>query len=189
MPVKKTKAKTRKPVTKKKKPPVKKATKKKPAQKRREGRPEKYIAEVHPRFAALLASIGLTEEEMAIKMGIARSTLSLWKEKHPEFSDSIAQGKIEPDEKVERSLYERCVGYYYQAVKILQYKGLPVEVPYIEHCPPDPFSIRLWLLNRKPKEWRDKQEFKAELNYTVTPPPEKFPDDVEQEEPKSPKDA
>ena len=41
---------------------------------------------------------------------------------------------------MERSLYERGVGYSYDAVKIFMPAGAkkPVIVPYVEHVPPDP---------------------------------------------------
>jgi len=63
-------------------------------------------------------------------------------------------GKEPADERVTRSLYHRAVGYSYNAVKIMQDKGFPVVVPYIEHVPPDPACASLWLTNRLPREWK-----------------------------------
>ena len=123
-------------------------------------RPTKYDSKMHPQFAQALASLGLTEKEISVKMNIAMSTLSKWKGEYPEFSEALKQGKIEPDEKVERSLYERAVGYYHDSVKIFMPGGAknPVYAPYIEHVAPDTTACIFWLKNRKPKEWRDRQE-------------------------------
>jgi len=32
----------------------------------------------------------------------------------------------------------------------------------VEHVPPDVSAIRLWLMNRRPEHWRDKQEVKID---------------------------
>jgi hypothetical protein len=62
-------------------------------------------------------------------------------------------------ERVERSLYERAVGYNYEAVKIFMPAGRekPVYAPYIEHIPPDVTAGIFWLKNRDPQHWRDSQ--------------------------------
>ena len=62
------------------------------------------------------------------------------------------------DARVERSLYNRAVGYTFDSVKIMQDKGRPVVVPYREHVPPDPGAGFNWLKNRRPEEWRDRRE-------------------------------
>lgn len=36
-------------------------------------------------------------------------------------------------------------------------RGLLFVVPYIEHVPPDVGAIKMWLCNRRPKEWAEKQ--------------------------------
>jgi hypothetical protein len=58
---------------------------------------------------------------------------------------------------MERSLYQRGLGYDYDAVKIFMPAGAkkPVIVPYVEHVPPDPTSGIFWLKNRDPAHWRD----------------------------------
>jgi hypothetical protein len=63
------------------------------------------------------------------------------------------------DDRVVRSLYQRSVGYTYEAVKIFMPAGAkqPVYAPYREHVPPDTAAASLWLGNRRKDEWRDKQ--------------------------------
>jgi hypothetical protein len=65
-------------------------------------------------------------------------------------------GKGPADDRVERSLYQRAVGYSYNAVKIMQNNGEPVYAEYVEHVPPDPGAAKLWLINRRPEDWREK---------------------------------
>jgi hypothetical protein len=40
----------------------------------------------------------------------------------------------------------------------------PVYAPYTEHYPPDTHAASLWLRNRQPTKWRDRQE----VNHTRT---------------------
>jgi hypothetical protein len=52
------------------------------------------------------------------------------------------------------------------AVKIFMPAGAaaPVYAPYTEHYPPDTTAASLWLRNRQPSKWRDRQE----VNHTAT---------------------
>jgi hypothetical protein len=70
------------------------------------------------------------------------------------------RGKFPADERVERSLYQRAIGYTYDTVKILKPAGTtePVIVPYRRHVPPDVTACIFWLKNRRPDEWRDRQD-------------------------------
>jgi hypothetical protein len=54
-------------------------------------------------------------------------------------------------------LYQRGVGYSYDAVKIFIPAGAkkPIYAPYIEHVPPDTTAAIFWLKNRDPAHWRD----------------------------------
>jgi hypothetical protein len=40
----------------------------------------------------------------------------------------------------------------------MQHSGKPITVDYVEHIPPDVGAIKLWLTNRAPADWREKQE-------------------------------
>ena len=45
------------------------------------------------------------------------------------------------------------------AVKVfLNKEGDTVYAPYVEHFPPDVGAAKLWLLNRRPKDWRERRE-------------------------------
>lgn len=57
---------------------------------------------------------GLTDEQIAEeKIGINRTTLYAWKNKYPDISDALKQGKEVIDRKVENALLKRALGYEY----------------------------------------------------------------------------
>ena len=121
------------------------------------GRPTDY----KPAFAAQAAKLcefGATDQDLADCFGVVVSTIYRWKAAHPEFCDAVKAGKVGSDDRVERSLYHKAVGYSYDAVKIMQANGEPLTVPYREHVPPDTTAAIFWLKNRKPAEWRDKRD-------------------------------
>ena len=59
------------------------------------------------------------------------------------------------DDRVERNLAQRALGYSYRAEKPFQYQGEVVKVQYVEHVPPDVSAAKFWLLNRRPAQWLD----------------------------------
>ena len=134
------------------------------------GRPSKYKPEYCLAVEAL-ARLGWTDSQMAEKIGIAEATFNNWKKEHPEFMESLKEGKEEPDQAVERSLFERATGYVNKnAVKIFMPAGAdsPVYAPYQEHVAPDVTAQIFWLKNRRPETWREKQEIKHSGGISVT---------------------
>lgn len=124
-------------------------------------RPTKYNSILHPALAEAWAAAGRTEAEIAEKFGINPSTFTRWKQSHKEFRTSLNAGRALPDDKVERSLFERATGYNNpNAVKIFMPQGAasPVYAPFTEHYPPDVTACIFWLKNRRPEKWREKQE-------------------------------
>lgn len=120
------------------------------------GRPTTYKPEFIAQ-AKKLAKLGATDIEIADFFGVRESTLNTWKHTHPEFLESLKLGKKESDDRVERSLFRRAVGYEHDAVKIfLNRDGKPVIVPFRELVPPDTTACIFWLKNRDQKNWRDK---------------------------------
>jgi hypothetical protein len=75
---------------------------------------------------------------------------------------------VERSRDVERSLYERAVGYNYEATKIFMPAGRekPVYAPYVEHVPPDVTAGIFFLKNRDPQHWRDAQQLEHVLGST-----------------------
>lgn len=143
-----------------------------PADLQKRGRHSKY----DPKFvkqAEQLCSLGATDAEMADFFEVSVVTLNAWKIEHPEFLKSIKDAKEVADNRVERSLYQRAVGYTFDAVKIQQFQGEVIQTPYKEHVPPDTTAQIFWLKNRRKDQWRDKQDHEvtgkdgAPLNPTI----------------------
>jgi hypothetical protein len=129
------------------------------SKKNKGGRPSKFKPEMAEQ-ARRLCELGATDREVADFFHVSESTLNLWKLDHPGFSESLKLGKDAPDNRVEKSLYRRALGYSHEAVKIFADPKTGAEqiVPFTEHYPPDTTAAIFWLKNRKPAEWRDRQE-------------------------------
>jgi len=59
---------------------------------------------------------GLTDEQIAKNMGIARDTLIQWKKKFTDISDTLKRGKEVVDREVENALLKRALGYEYDEI-------------------------------------------------------------------------
>ena len=55
-------------------------------------------------------------------------------------------------------LYKRALGYEHPEVHVSNYQGEITLTPLTKHYPPDTQAASLWLRNRQPKKWRDKQD-------------------------------
>jgi len=128
--------------------------------KRGRGRPTAYDANLHPQLAEAWASTGRTEDEIAEKLGVAKATITNWKNAHPDFLAALKRGKAEPDDRVEACLFARATGYDHEAVKIFMPAGAkaPVYAKYTEHTVPDVTAQIFWLKNRRADRWRDRVE-------------------------------
>jgi hypothetical protein len=119
--------------------------------------PVKYKAE-YGKQATALCKLGATDHDLAEFFGVTDRTLRNWKIAFSGFSAALKVGKEVADDRVERSLYNRAVGYSFPAQKIMQYEGDPVIVDYVEHVPPDVVACIFWMKNRRPDMWRDKHD-------------------------------
>lgn len=108
--------------------------------------------------ARKLCLLGATDKELADFFGCNEATINNWKTRHPDFLESIKKGKSIADGEVADRLYQRAMGYSHKAVRIFNDQGVPLEVEYTEHYPPDTAAAIFWLKNRQRGKWRDKQE-------------------------------
>jgi len=130
------------------------------------GRPTKY----KPEFAAQaekLCRLGATDIEIADFFEVDVRTVYRWKGEHDEFCQALKIAKAEADDRVERSLYARASGYEHDEVDIRVIDGKIVETPIRKFYPPDTTAAIFWLKNRKPEQWRDKQEMEHSGSVTV----------------------
>jgi transcriptional regulator with XRE-family HTH domain len=105
-----------------------------------------------------LAGYGLIDDEIADLLGIVRSTLSIWKKEHEEFSDALKRGKVRADTKVVKSLFKRATGYQFKEItRELRDDELTITKEVTKEIAPDPIAAIFWLKNRRPQDWKDKQ--------------------------------
>ncbi|WP_444946439.1 hypothetical protein ACJJIP_06435 [Microbulbifer sp. VTAC004] len=104
--------------------------------------------------AEKLCKLGLTDKELGEFFEVTEQTINNWKNKHPEFFESIKKGKTLADANVVESLFRRACGYSHEAVKIMQHNGNPIVQEYTEHYPPDTTACLAWLHNRQREKWQ-----------------------------------
>jgi len=121
------------------------------------GRPSDYREEFVGQ-AAKLAKLGATDMEVADFFDVDVRTIYRWKSEHAKFCQSLKAGKDEADDRVERSLYQRAIGFEHNSVKVFMPAGAtgPVYAPIREYVVPDTTAGIFWLKNRRCQEWRDK---------------------------------
>lgn len=114
---------------------------------------------------------GLTNADIAERMGINESTIKLWKDKYPEFAKAINTGKEIVDYKVENALLKSALGYKTKEVKTI-INGKPdkdgnrtvrIETTEKEYAP-NVTAIAMWLNNRKPSQWKRNRDNVMELD-------------------------
>ena len=121
------------------------------------GAPTEYEPK-YAEHAEKLCRLGATDFELADFFGVSTRTIYRWKAAHEDFCQSVKAGKELADDRVERSLYNRAVGYSFESEKIFHFQGNVTRADCVEHVPPDPGAAMNWLKNRRPDEWRDKRE-------------------------------
>ncbi|WP_426428650.1 helix-turn-helix domain-containing protein [Staphylococcus equorum] len=100
------------------------------------------------------AKDGLTNEQIAHNMGIHRATLNKWQKKSNNIDDALKRGKEVVDREVENSLHKNAVGFHYIEQQVTD-TGEIVNLK--KYSKPNTTAQIFWLKNRKPEQWRDKQ--------------------------------
>lgn len=109
------------------------------------------------------ASSGLTDADIAFNMGIAYSTFREWVKKYSKLSAVLKLNKDVADDNVERSLYQRAIGWDYveevreRVLENGEYKMVLTRETK-KQVLPDTTAAIFWLKNRRPEAWREKQE-------------------------------
>lgn len=121
---------------------------------------------------------GLIDKQIAHNMGIGASTLREWKGTFPEVAEALRKGKEVVDREVENALFKSAIGYTQtirKPVKVRDVEYDPetgrkireverwVAVEEEIHVPPQVTAQIFWLKNRKPDQWREKNDL------TLTP--------------------
>ena len=100
---------------------------------------------------------GLTDEQIATKMGISARTLYRWKKEQDPICQSLKKGKEVIDFEVENALLKKALGYT-KTLNKQKVTNLGEVINYKEemYISPDTTAMIFWLKNRKPSVWREK---------------------------------
>jgi hypothetical protein len=113
-------------------------------------------------------------------MGVAYSTLRVWKDKYLALSAALKRGKEVVDRQVENALFKNAIGYSYEEVTremvdvydptTGQVIGHEMQVTKVvkKDMKPDTTAQIFWLKNRKSSVWRDKQDVQVEGSLNTT---------------------
>ena len=129
------------------------------------GRPTLYRAD-YAEQARRLSLLGQTDAEMAAFFGVSERTFHGWKKSHPDFLQSIKEGKADADAKVADALFQRAIGYSHPDSHISNYQGEITVTPITKHYPPDTGAAFIWLKNRQPDKWRDRIWHQADVTVS-----------------------
>jgi hypothetical protein len=134
------------------------------------GRPTSYKHE-YAHVARLMCANGATDADLADAFHVTTMTIGRWQAKHPGFAVALKVAKGEYDDRVERALAQRAIGYSYDTEKVFMQPGSkePVYVPHREHVPPDPYAAFRWLSCRRMHEWRDRKEVTGPAGEPLMP--------------------
>ena len=113
---------------------------------------------------------GLTNEQIAEKLGIGKTTFYKYLEEHVELSELLKRGKEVVDTEVENALLQKALGGKEKLLKPVKLKQVIYsdagkklkefeEIVMVEEevlIAPDTTAQIFWLKNRKPRVWRDK---------------------------------
>lgn len=121
-----------------------------------------------------LARDGLTDVEIAGKMGIAECTLYEWCNRFPQIAEALKKGKAPVDTLVENTLLKRAMGFETEEIteeRIFNAASGKFEMTVTKKVRklvlPDVTAMIFWLKNRKPAAWRDKPESEDHDNDQV----------------------
>jgi len=120
------------------------------------GRPTKYKPE-YAEQGKKLCLLGVKDTQIATFLEVDVATINRWKIAHPEFCESLQEGKEQADAKVAESLYHRALGCQHEDVHISNYQGKITTTPITKHYPPDTTAAIFWLKNRQTKNWSDRK--------------------------------
>lgn len=136
-------------------------------------RPSKYDPVITPVLGRALAREGHTDEEIAIRLEppVSVATMNRWKVEHPEFRESLNEGKAIIDARVEEGLLQRALGYTVTETRLeakADDSGKPMRggkvIKTTRQVSPDTTACIYWLKNRRPDKWRDRNGFAVEAS-------------------------
>lgn len=134
---------------------------------------DSFIEEYGLEEVRRLAEDGLSNSEIAERIGVNEKLFRLWQRRHPEFAEAIALGKSAADYEVVRALYKKATGYKVAlnktfklkkvdydpdtGKKLREYEEIATGIDE-EHHAADLRAGTFWLKNRQPDRWSDRPD-------------------------------
>lgn len=105
------------------------------------------------------AENGLNVKDIAVNMGISRSTLYVWSDKYSDILDALTRGRGVADRVVKNKAFLSAIGYDVDETEcreVLDKNGkiVTLKSTRTRHIPADVRAQQFWLVNRCPSEWR-----------------------------------
>jgi len=143
------------------------------------GRPSNY-PKINLDDVKKWAKIGLSNDQIAQALEISIESLYDYQRDYPEFLQALKSGKENPDDRVERALFERALGYVAPEEKLFydSNTGIIASQTVLKQYPPDTTAAIIWLKNRRPEKWRENPAPETpatenNINITFVPVPKK----------------
>lgn len=128
------------------------------------GRPTEFKPE-YVELGRNYCLLGASDKDLAQMFEVDERTINRWKADHPEFCQSMKEGKDIADAEIAKALYQRAKGYAHDEVHVSNYQGEITLTELVKQYPPDTTAASLWLRNRQPAKWRDK----VDINHGAQP--------------------
>lgn len=121
------------------------------------GRPTKYQS-AYAEQAKKLAILGMTDKRIADFFQVSEKTLNNWKHAHPDFIQSLKDGRDNADTCVANSLYHSALGggTVTETREEHDAEGNVITKKTVKELPANVTAQIFWLKNRQPRQWRDK---------------------------------
>lgn len=134
------------------------------------GRPTLYKPE-YAELAEAFCLMGATDATLAEQFDVTEQTINNWKIEHPEFFESIKNGKDVADAKVASALFKSATGGHVITEDKLVDDGTGnKEVITLEkQIEPSVAAQRYWLNNRQRENWKDKVEAEVKVDVRLIP--------------------
>ncbi len=137
---------------------------------------------------------GYTFQDIANRIGIAVSTLRMWRMQYEDIDNALKKGREIIDYKVENALLKSALGYHTKEVKVTTTIRYGKTVETIKEVTdkeqaPNVSAIQCWLYNRLPNKWKKNRDQLIELDdedtkiqVTVTRASQQSKPDAQQDE-------
>ena len=100
---------------------------------------------------------GLPESQISANLGISRSTLSDFKNKHQELAEALTRGREVAVVQLENALYKRALGFNYEetkvSIRVINGKEVKYKEKSTKYQVPDVGAIIILLKNKDCRNW------------------------------------